>query len=35
MEKQTSWKKNNLDQIQKMSVYAILRRKDAVRVGRS
>ena len=25
---------NNLDQIPKMSVYAILRRKDVVRVGR-
>ena len=34
MEKQTSLQKNNLDQIPKMSVYAILRRKDVVRVGR-
>ena len=34
MEKQTSLQKNNLDQILKMSVYAIMRRKDAVRVGR-
>ena len=34
MEKQTSLQKNNLDQIPKMSVYAILRRKDVVQVGR-
>ena len=31
MEKQTSLQENNLDQIPKMSVYAILRRKDVVR----
>ena len=31
--KKNSLQKNNLDQIPKMSVYAILRRKD-VRVGR-
>ena len=34
MEKQTALQKNNLDQIPKMSVYAIILRRKDFRVGR-